>query len=237
VTYSDGEPVRLKKPRKGCLRPLTTSILASLIALAIAGVFTSMHTTYTQCLADESKFIKDYKLYSEEIFWRKYDIGEKILASQTVDDLRKRMSVPYYLSYELKDQTILELEARYEFMLRTMKIIDTGEWGASAKKAHAALLSWPGYTFYNYVFSGTVPDNLTDNQLPYLKQFANVLPRVYVDYFLDPIRTDFDEGCTLANTALLEIGEHPIVVHANARSLTEAEKRRIEWLKANPLPD
>jgi hypothetical protein len=233
VTYSDGEPVRLKKPKKGWLRH---PLLVALIVLAIGGVFASIHSTYAQCLADERQFIKDYTLYSYELFARKNDIREKILASQTDDDLRKRMSVPYHLYNELKDKSTAELQVRYEFMLRTMEINDASELGATVNKAHAAMKLSPGYDFYNSVFSGTV-DNVTDEELPRLKQFAKLFPIAYLDYFLNPIRTDFDEGCTLTNTAFLEMGAHPIIVHANARSLTEGEKRRVEWFRTHPLPD
>jgi hypothetical protein len=74
-----------------------------------------------------------------------------------------------------------------------------------------------------------------------VSELRPAIPILYLDYLIRPLRTDFVYECDVNKLILLEFGvrspfggRQPIVLQADARTMTETEARRIELLKTNP---
>lgn len=173
--------------------------------------------------------------YSPAIYLRMVDISLDISLSKSISDLRNRIAeLPRESAF--KDKSLAELEVAYAATLEQMDLDDSTKYGELYKAADIEMRQQPEYSRLIKIYSGTVPDDFTDADLPKLQRFAGYVDRFYMDYFLRPFRTEFVESCTAADIVQLELGGRPKLVRAKLNTIEEIEKHRLQDLKANPPP-
>jgi hypothetical protein len=238
MAYQDDLPpegVRLKRPKKYYVRRAVKSLILPVTVLAIGGMGSSVHSTYARCISAEQSIWASYLSYSPAIYSRILNISFDIYLSKSISDLRDRIAeLPREPAF--KDKSLVELEMSYAAVLEQIDLDDSTKYAELYKAVDAELRQQPEYNKLIKVYSGVVPSEFNDSDLPKLQTFAQYVDRFYIDYLFRPFRTVFVEGCTFADVVQLEFGGRPKILRAKLTTFTEVEQHRLERLKANPAP-
>ncbi len=82
---------------------------------------------------------------------------------------------------------------------------------------------------------GVVPNAASDSDLKDMIVIMWTVTRLDAfSLLLNPLRVSYDETCTLKNVTYNWLGLNRLVYHGTLLTFTDAEKKRIEWLKDHP---
>jgi len=236
MCQADHQPdgiVRLRPPSKHYVMRALKFLLAGIGVAAIGVEANAVHSTYEQCLSAEQDLWVSYISYGPAIYGRLLNISIDIYSAKSINELRTLIAkLPREEAF--KDKTLLELELGYNHVLEQMDLENTSKYAELYKAAEEEMRSQPGYDRLVRVFSGEVPDDLTDADLSQLQRLAAYVSRMYIDYFFRPFRTIYVNGCTIADIIKLELGGRPKILRAKLTTFTEFAQDRLNKLKSNP---
>jgi hypothetical protein len=212
----------LEKPKKRrCLAIINSPIVIWMLTVIFITVGTGYYTTYRQCVADARQILSVNGNYGVEIRHRQDEIVNAIGEAVTVADLRKALEKKTYFISDLKDKSMIELQATYrDAYLR----IDRSGIDATPERT---LISSPLFARFSVIFSGYLPPTLSDADLPDLKKYAAVISASNQAILLRELTTVYEVGCTPSNVGLIALGENPVLARAVAVTFSERHNRTL----------
>ncbi len=198
--------------------------MLTVVVVTLGGAY---YTTYRQCVADARQIVSISATYGVEIRHRQDEIANAIGEAATVVDLRKALEKKTYFISDLKDKTMIELQAAYRDAYLQ---IDRSGIDATPERA---LISSPLFARFGVIFSGYLPPTLSDADLPDLKKYAAIVSATNLAILLRELTTIYEIGCTPLNVVLIALGENPVLARAVAVIFSERYKNT---LPINVLP-